>query len=285
MIGQILVGLGGKGTEGACYTESATRLAIELAQRHDAALTGVTVADLAQLERVGPVPIGAGAAAAEMREKRVAETRDRVDAAIRHFEEACREAGRPYRVEHEERGEAFDFLTSLARYHDLTVIGLRGLFEFGVSGETHYDPAATLLRLVTAGVRPIIATGPECRDIGKVLIAYSGSHQSAKTMRRFVQMRLWPDATVRLIAFGDDTERRQRHLTHAAAYCQSHGIEAQQEHRSGDAKTGLLDAAHEWGADLIVMGNSHHTLIARHVLGDTVLHTLQHSELPIFFAQ
>ncbi|MEQ8847954.1 universal stress protein [Botrimarina sp.] len=285
MIGQILVGLGGKGADGGCYTESAIRMATDLAVRHNSSLTGVTVADLAQLHRVGPVPIGAGAAAAEMRQHRIDETRDRVSAAIVHFEEACQQAGRPYTVKREERSEAFDYLISLARYHDLTVLGLRGLFEFGVAGETHYDPGDTLLRLVTGGVRPIIATGPEHRAINKVLVAYSGSPQSAKTMRRFVQMRVWPDAALRLVAFGDDHERRQRHLTHAAAYCEAHGIEAERDYRPGDPKTGLLEAAHEWGADLIVMGNSHRTLISRKVLGDTVLHTIRHSDLPIFFAQ
>lgn len=285
MIGQILVGLGGKGVEGQSYTESAIHTAIDLAVRHQASLTGVTVANLAQLKRIGPVPIGAGAAAADMRKHRLTETRDRVAAAVVAFEEACEQAGRPCKVKREERDEAFDFLTSLARYHDLTVIGLRGLFEFGVHGEAHYDPADTMLRLVTNGVRPIIAAGPQPREINKIIVAYSGSPQSAKTIRRFVQMRLWPDATLRLVAFGDDQERRKRHLSHAAAYFESHGLTAEQDYRPSDPKTGLLEAADEWGADLIVMGNSHRTLISRKVLGDTVLHTIKNSDLPIFFAQ
>lgn len=285
MMRSLLVGLGGRGTEGACYTEAATRLATDLAGRHQASLTGVTVFDPSKLRSIGPAPIGAGRIAAEMREQRSSEMRKRIAAAVVDFEDACSAAGLTHRVLHEERQEPFDYLMSLARYHDLTVIGLRGLFEYGVHGEAHYDPADSLVRLISGGVRPILAAGPNPGPIERVLIAYSGSPQSAKTMRRFVQMGLWPDAKLRILAIGDDHERHQRHLLHASEYCKAHGIEAERDYRPGDAKSGVLEAAHEWGADLIVMGNSHRTLISRKVLGDTMMQTIRESDVPVFLAQ
>jgi len=39
----------------------------------------------------------------------------------------------------------------------LMAVALYGLFEFGVSGEAHHDPADSLVRLISGGVRPIIA--------------------------------------------------------------------------------------------------------------------------------
>ena len=48
MIKRILVGLGGTG-----FTTVAIRRAVELAQIHDAQLTGVTVVDVERLRRVG----------------------------------------------------------------------------------------------------------------------------------------------------------------------------------------------------------------------------------------
>jgi len=285
MIRSILVGLGGRGAEDADYTHAAVQTAVDLARQHGASLTGVTVTNPEQLARVGPMPIGAGAMAADMRAHRVAECKDRVAAAVVGFEDACSGADIPHTVLREEREQPFDYLISQARYHDLTVIGLHGLFEFGVSGEAHYDPADSLVRLISGGVRPIIASGPRPRKIDRVLIAYSGSPQSAKTMRRFIQLRMWPDAAVRLVAFGDDHERRQRHLLHAAEYCRAHGVEVERDYRPGDAKSGVLEAAHEWGADLIVMGNSHRTLLSRKVLGDAVLQTIHRSDLPLFLSQ
>lgn len=291
MIGKILVGLGGRTSEAPCCTEAATRLAIDLGARHGATLTGMTVADVAQLVRVGSAPIGAAAAAAELREHRLAVTRERVDAAIDAFEKACAAAGLRHTVKREERSEPFDYLISQARYHDLTAIGLHGLFEYGVHGEAHYDPASTMVRLVSGGVRPILAAGPRVftkegkPPVERVLIAYSGSPQSAKTMRRFVQMNLWPEAKLRIVAFGDDHERRQRHLLHAANYCEAHGIEVERDYRPGDARSGVLAVAEEWDADLIVMGNSHRTLLSRKVLGDTMLETIRKSERSLFLCQ
>lgn len=285
MIRSLLVGLGGRGTEGACYTEAATRLATDIGQSHQATLTGVTVYDPSKLRSIGPAPIGAGKMAAEMRESRSAEMRERIASAVVDFEEACVAAGLQHRVLREDRQQPFDYLMSQARYHDLTVIGLRGLFEYGVHGEAHYDAADTFSRLISGGVRPILAAGPAARSIERVLIAYSGSPQSAKTMRRFVQMGLWPDAKLRIVAFGDDHDRRQRHLLHAANYCEAHGIEAERDYRPGNPKGGVLEVAHEWGADLIVLGNSHRTLLSRKVLGDTMLQTISNSDLPLFLSQ
>lgn len=281
----ILVGLGGLRTEGACYTEAATQTAIELARRNDAVLTGVTIVNPAHLGSLGPAPIGAGAMAAEMRQRRFDETHDRVAAAVVAFEDACKAAGVRHKVLREERNAPFDYLISQARYHDLTLVGLRGLFEYGVNGEAQYNPADMLVKLIAGGVRPIVATGPKYRPINRVMIAYSGSPQSAKTMRRFVQMRLWPEATVRVVAFGNDHERRQRHLSHAAGYFEAHDMAVELDYRPEDPKRGLLEAAHEWNADLLVMGNSHRTLLARKVLGDTVLETIRHSDLPLFLSQ
>jgi nucleotide-binding universal stress UspA family protein len=285
MIRSILVGLGGRAIEGSCYTDSATQTAVELARRSGAILTGVTIVNATQLGNVGPVPMGAGAMAAEMRERRLSETRDRVAMAVVAFEKACDDAGLRHKVLREERQEAFDYLISQARYHDLTLIGLRGLFEYGVIGEAHYNAADALVKLIAGGVRPIIATGPEYRPIHRVMVSYSGSAQSAKAMRRFVQMRLWPEATVRVVAFGDDFERRQRHLESAAGYFDAHDIKVELDYRPEDPRRGLLEAAHEWNADLLVMGNSHRTLLARKVLGDTVLETIRNSDLPLFLSQ
>ena len=62
MIRRILVGL-----SNLEHAESATKTAIGLARIHQAALTGMTVLDVNRLGATGPVPIGAGEAASELR--------------------------------------------------------------------------------------------------------------------------------------------------------------------------------------------------------------------------
>ena len=46
-------------------------------------------------------------------------------------------------------------------------------------------------------LRPLITVSSKHRRISNVLIAYSGSMESAKAMKRFAQLRLWPDANLR----------------------------------------------------------------------------------------
>ena len=109
MIKRILVGL--SGTE---YTPSAVRRGVELAQAHDAELGGVSVIDYDRLSRVGPVPLGAGHYAKELREQRVEQARGRMEQAIARFADECSAAGVKHQVYREE-GEPFSQMISLAR--------------------------------------------------------------------------------------------------------------------------------------------------------------------------
>ena len=71
------------------------------------------------------------------------------------------------------------------------------------------DPHDALVRLVESGVRPLLAVSKGVYPVRNVLIAYSESMESAKAMKRFVQMRLWLEAKLRVVTFspGSATER------------------------------------------------------------------------------
>jgi nucleotide-binding universal stress UspA family protein len=275
MIKRILVGIGG--TE---FTDVAIQRAIKLATIHGSVLTGVTVVDLKRLQHIGPVPMGAGAYAEKLRKMRTDLTEERVEEALSKFEKACRDANIPYKIERE-AGDPFELMISHARYNDLTIFGLRSLFDYGFTPE----PRDTLIRLVTQGVRPIIAVSPEYREIRKVLIAYSGSMESAKAMRRYVQSRPWPNVSLKVVFFGENNDRSGNRLKAAQEYCRSHGFETETDVAAGPAKDGLIDYAQKNEFDLIVMGNSIRSLLFRHLLGDTALNTIQNADRPLFLAQ
>ena len=88
MIKRILVGLGDTPA-----TDTPVRQAIELARRHQAELTGMTVIDLKRLANVGPVSIGGDAYARRRRERRRVVTKERIEEAIGKFESACKTTG------------------------------------------------------------------------------------------------------------------------------------------------------------------------------------------------
>lgn len=277
MIKRILVGLGG-----TPYTPVAIQRAVSLARRFDAKITGVTVVDVKHLSKVGPVPVRGEQAADKLFRHRIAVTKERIEEAISKFESACAEAGIKYQIKQEERENPFDLMISLARYHDLMIFGLRSLFEYGISVE---EPKDTLVRLVSAGVRPLIAVSDEFRPIHKILIAYSGSMESAKTMKRFIQLCPWPDVKIKIATFQHSEDKARQLLYHASEYCLAHGFVVETELNPGLPKNILFPMATLWQADMIVMGNSARNLMLRRLISETALHIIRNADRPLFLCQ
>ena len=275
MLKRILVAL-----SGTSFTPVAVRQAVQLASQHGASITGVTVVDIERLSDVGPVPLGGGSAAHELTEHRLSVTQDRVKKEVAEFERACRQASIPYVVDRE-RGDAFELLLALWRYHDLTVIGLRGLFEYGVV----HNPDDLIVQLIHRGVGPILAVSSEYHEVNRVLVAYSGSRESAMAMKHFVQFRLWPEAAVKLVCFGIDEEVATPLLIDATAYLRAHGYEPEAESLPGSPKKGLLEEVQAWGANLAVMGSASHGRIAKLLMGDTTPEVLARAGIPLFLSQ
>ena len=224
--------------------------------------------------------MGAGGAAHDLVEHRIHLTEQHIDEAVEQFEALCGEAGTPCRVARE-TGDPFDKLISLWRYHDLTVVGLQGLFEYGVI----HNPDDLVIRLIARGVRPIIAAARQYRPIGRVLVAYSGSMESAKALKRFIQSRPWPDIVLKIVNFGDEAGEGDHLLADAADYCRLHGIDAERERVDGPVRDVLLPHAAAWNADLIVIGSASRARILKHLLGDTALHTIRHAQIPLYVTQ
>jgi nucleotide-binding universal stress UspA family protein len=276
MIKRILVGLGG-----TAYTPVAIERAVTLAQTQGAEVTGVAVLDARRLRNISATVSPPSDDADATCNRRRKTTADRLAQSIRDFEAACHTAHIKHRVV-EESGDAFTKLIELARYHDVMVFGLRSVLEYDFLCP---DPQALLMRLVGAGVRPLIAVSREFRQIHRVLIAYSGTMESAKAMKRFVQLGFWPSARLKIMTFQASDDEGDRLNADAADYCQAHGYTVDRQSNPGEARHLLLAAAKLWQADMIVMGNSARSVLLRNVLGDTLQDVLQHTDIPLFLAQ
>lgn len=274
MLKKILVGLGD-----LKFSHSATKTAIDLAVRHDAKLTAVTLVDPDRYA-AGPIPIGGGEAAKELRDHRLQITQEIVEQSIEQFKRTCKQEDVAFEVIREQ-GDSFECMVECSRYHDLTVCGLRNLFDHGVLEE----PPHELIRLIEGGVRPVVAVGPEYQSINRVLIAYSGSNESARTMKRFAQMNLWPDCTLRVVSFDKDESLGEERLQEAKDYLAAHEIEAETEWVDGSAKDHLLTYSTGWDADLIVMGNSARNFFIRRIFGETMMNIITTADLPLFLGQ
>ena len=275
MIRRILVGIADK-----TYSTAATRHAIEFAKICDAKLTSVSILDADTLFNVGPVALGGGSAAKELREERLEHAREIIEEAQNAFIELCDEAGVTYDVVRETGDPLTEFIDA-SRYHDMVVVGLHRLFEHGVVD----DAPDNLIKLVSSGVRPMFAVSSTFHHVNRILVAYSGSIESARTLRGFAQHRfLWPDTKVRIVTFGSDESKHPSRLQDAQDYLRSHGIDADVEFVNKSSKA-LLSYAEDWNADLIVMGNSAKNLLRRRIFGEVALKTIREAKIPLFLSQ
>lgn len=279
MIRRILLGIGG-----TPFTDVAIRRAVELGRLHDAQITAVTVVDERRLGRVGPVPIGAGAAAVELRKHRVQVTRHKVEEAITKLKGVCEEHDVRLTIQRE-KGDPFGLMVDYARYHDLSIFGMRSMFEYDVMGASDVKPADMLAQMVLGGVRPIIAVSDQYRPIRRVLIAFGGSIRAAESMKQFIRMRLWPNVSLRVFNCEGNEDESRRLLTDAAVYCRQHGYEPEVYYRPGVPREEILTEAERWDADMIVLGTSRHGALSRSIFGSTAMEVIRRAERPLFLGQ
>lgn len=111
--------------------ESAVVKAIALARARDAELCGVAIIDVPRLCNVGPVPIGGGWHAQQMRERRIRLARQAAADVIERFEAMARRSGLRWAVRLEE-GRPAAILASLARPGCTLAVAPVGWFDQGV---------------------------------------------------------------------------------------------------------------------------------------------------------
>ena len=102
--------------------------------------------------------------------------------------------------------------------------------------------------------------------------------ESAKAMRRYVQLNPRQNVQLRVVYFGGSDEAADQLLRDAVEYYRDHGVNAETEPVHKSAKDHLIEYAQQNDMDMIVLGNSIRNLIIRHFLGDTVLNDIQQSE-------
>jgi nucleotide-binding universal stress UspA family protein len=111
---------------------------------------------------------------------------------------------------------------------------------------------------------------------------------SKKRFKAAIQILPIPGCGLMFICLRGYFDRRdagtQKLLENADDYCRDHGYPTVSELVDQSAKDHLMEYVQQNEVDLIAMGNSIRNLLLRHLLGDTVLNTIQLSDRPLFLA-
>ncbi len=222
-----------------------------------------------------------GQYAQELRDSRAKRSHRLDENAIGTFEAACKSAGVPLRAIREE-GRPLEVLTKVWRYHDLCLLSARGWFDYGVLPE----PQNELLKLIASGVRPILTVTETPRPFRRALVAYNGSFESAKSMKQFLQMSLWPNMELHIACVGKpkSEEAPNELLENAAGYCRLYGHSPVGVHLDGDIQEALLRHAEKVEADVIVLGSSYRKILLMKRFGRNALALIKESKVPLFLS-
>jgi nucleotide-binding universal stress UspA family protein len=256
----------------------AERLALDLAARHKARITGVSVIDVPYLTAPEPMPIGGAyfkfAKDAALLEQAHAESQARLAA----FTEACRERG----IEGEAvsyDADPYEALRGAADLHDLVVIGRDSTFHHH-SREPVGRPVARLLK---SSPRPLIVAPPNAAQGEGVLLAYDGSIPSMRVLQLLALLGLCA-GPLHVVSVADEKKPAEDLARRAREFLVRHGCTAEAHGIGSDADPADLILAECQSRDvrLLAMGAFGHTGWRETIMGTCTRRLLEASAVPIF---
>ncbi len=205
------------------YAEAALNWGCYAADITGAELTGLAALDLPGIERsIGSIPAGGIYYARHLIEKKEKEALEHIQMLLENFEDRCRKAGVKYRMA-ERQGNPSDQIIKDSIFYDLVVIGLRTCY--------YYDCAArqadSIEDVIDHTITPILAVPdrfevPE--DKVNALVAFDGSHPSARALQRFAQLVRTAEFSVTIIMSHSDKEVANYYLDEAENFLRAHSF-------------------------------------------------------------
>lgn len=289
MIKRILVGV--------CRSPAQSAVApitVSIAARHHACVTAHPMIDANELAPLRPPSTGVFPSKIKARQELFDKAAEELAGPLRAFREQITGAGLAY----EERGavdgaqaaeagaEAFDLtLANAWRFQDLLILSSAPW----LAGEKAPRDVTAVLHALANGVRPILAVPPYAAGrCDKAMVALSGSLDSAKALKQFVQLAPWPDMALHLVTAGTPKNGGSAEdlLAEAAAFAQEHGFTVTTAALADAKKRSelLLREASDCGADVLVLGSSISRFLMRERFGTHVQQLTAGFAGPVFLS-
>lgn len=277
MIKRILLGL-----TGGPINRAMNELTVGLAKANGASVTGLAIEDADQLNQMDNASIGFYSHQVKDMERRQLKAEERAQDRLSELEQACSEAGVNCKGLFE-TGELLSLGVKAWRFHDLLLMSANPW----LLGADHPESVTLILKLVAAGIRPVITVplGAPVK-IKRVIVALSSSLESAKAMKHLVQMELFPGAELHLVTVGapKSGEGADELLANAKAYCEAHGYKVTTAELYGPGSAAILEETERAKADLIVMGSSFKRFLFAEKFGSHAISILEKSHVPVFLS-
>ncbi len=257
--------------------------AVAVAENFDAHLIGLYVPPSAYL----PGYIAPYFTNEMLRENRERRERAEQDARSR-FDQRVRQAGIRAEWRHTNGGGAggggggrASSVASQGRYADIVIVGQH-------DPEASQDGDGLAEEVTMNSCRPVIAIpfAGEFKTLGRrVLVAWNGSREAARATHDALPFLTRAD---KVLVLSVDAPG-QEHIPGAdiSTHLARHGVGVEIHNRvQGDVGVGdaILNAANDYGADLLVIGAYGHSRVRELVLGGVTRHLLRHMTVPVLMS-
>ena len=178
-------------------------------------------------------------------------------------------------------GREEDLVAQLARLTDLTVV------PHPEAGDDVSSSDALHAVLFDSGRPVLIAPQVALQSVGtRICVAWNGTAESATAVHAALPWMQRAQA-VRILS-ADEYQRRGPGAAALSQYLDLHGIHpevAQFRPLEREVGRGLLAAAQEFGADMLVMGAYSHSRLRQLILGGVTRHVLENARLPVLMCR
>jgi nucleotide-binding universal stress UspA family protein len=276
MIKTILIGI-----DGSEHSRTATRYGLWLAQKLDATVVGIHIADIVSIEGSFFHDISGSLGfepyldfSSKMREV----LHERGRALLQEFADRAAAAG----LRHETTlamGVVPNELAEHAKTADLLIIGHRGVnekFSTGLLGSTAEN-------VTRKSPKPVFVCTLEYRECSNPLLAYDGSQRAAAAMQSAAELCANLKLPLTVLTIQRDESAGRKILAEAETYLRPYRLQATFElQQTGNAPERIANFIRENQHDLLFIGAYGHSRIIELVLGSTTEYVLRNTSCPVF---
>lgn len=265
--------------DGSDTSNAAVEVAIAFAEANKAKLAGMGIIDEPGITAREAVPMGATYFKHERDEIRLENASQRVQEALAHFSAACDRAGVNYRTV-VARGTPYDEICRESHRHDGIVMGRESHFHF----ETQITPDEVFRLIVRDSPRPVIAVPKNIPVGSRVLVAYDGSLQSARSMQMHHVLGLCEGREVEVMTVCKDKDQAAFISQHAVDYYRERGVDVESYvvGTSENPAQAVLRRIEDTGPRILVMGSYGESGLKEFFFGSFTSTLIQSCPVPLF---
>jgi nucleotide-binding universal stress UspA family protein len=277
MIKQILVCL-----EGSPSTETATRVAIDLARALGATLVGLAIVDEPDIRAGTAVGIGGSSFKHERDETLVADAHKHAADWLALFERRCREQGVAARAL-EVVGRPADSILAEMGTRELTVMGRDANFKF----ETEPEDSGTRDAILHRATGPVLVVPEEAADRAPskvVVLAYDGSGAARRALTSFAASGLATGREIHVATVDDNGAQAYEMAESGVKALAELGVSATANNIVSALSNvdALFKFAEESGAGMMVMGAFARSRIATFFKGSATAGIVERTRIPLY---